>query len=313
MNRRTLLLISFLTALPPACAEGRWTPAPSPERIFEAIRLAPGAAVCEIGAGDGALSIAAARVVGPQGRVYTNELGEDRLRKLREKVAESGLSQITVVPGAPRDTGFPAAACDALFLRDVYHHFAEPEAMTAAIFAALKPGARAAVLDFRPPREAATPAGRAKDGTHGVTPESVARELKSARLDLLPSAPRRPLVPRSRPEARALIHQPTAHESTRLRGDQLSPHVKSTRTHSLQPYGLIQITFHFFAHYSSCHCADSTGRIAANSAWPPPPSPTLPPWPPLIPGESARTTDFALSEYYAKIGVSQCVTSNRCR
>lgn len=187
MNRRTLLLLPFLASLSTAGADDRWTPAPSPERIFEAIHVAPGATVCEIGAGDGTLSLAAARLVGPQGRVYTSELGESRLRTLREKVAESGLAHITVVPGAPRDTGFPAAACDALFLRDVYHHFAEPEAMNAAIFAALKPGARAAVLDFRPPREASSPAGRAKDGTHGVMPETVANELKSAGLHLISS------------------------------------------------------------------------------------------------------------------------------
>jgi tRNA A58 N-methylase Trm61 len=42
--------------------------------------------VCEIGAGEGALSIAAARVVGSQGHVYTSELGDSRVKALQAKV-----------------------------------------------------------------------------------------------------------------------------------------------------------------------------------------------------------------------------------
>jgi hypothetical protein len=54
--------------------------------------------------------------------------------------------------------------------------------MTKAIHRALKPGARVAVVDFTPPpgSSAPTPADRSKDGSHGVTPEIVSRELKDA-------------------------------------------------------------------------------------------------------------------------------------
>lgn len=67
-------------------------------------------------------------------------------------------------------------------MRNVYHHFEDPAAMNASMAAALKPGARLAVVDFSPPpgSEAKTPADRSKDGTHGVTSEALARELKDA-------------------------------------------------------------------------------------------------------------------------------------
>jgi predicted methyltransferase len=104
---------------------------------------------------------------------------------LRDKVAGSGLERITVVAGEASGTGFPAEGCDGLFLRDVYHHFTEPGAMNASIFAALKPGGRAAVVDFTPPREAAAPADRAKDGSHGVMPDTVVRELKEAGFEVV--------------------------------------------------------------------------------------------------------------------------------
>jgi tRNA A58 N-methylase Trm61 len=149
--------------------------------IFEAIGVREGATVCEIGAGDGALSIAAARAVGPEGRVYTSELGESRLKALQKEVAGSGLAHITVVEGDPVKTNFPDAACDALFMRNVYHHFADPAAMNVSISTALKPGGRLAVVDFSPPGKEATRAeDRDNDGMHGVTVESVSREMAQA-------------------------------------------------------------------------------------------------------------------------------------
>lgn len=153
----------------------------TPANIAEAINARPGSTVCEIGAGDGKLSIAMTRIVGPEGRVYANELGESKVQKMRDYVAKRGVSQVTVIAGDPQSTNFPDGACDAVFMRDVYHHFSDPAAMNRSIAAALKPGGRVAVIDFTPPgEEAADPPGRSKDGKHGVTPDTVSRELKEA-------------------------------------------------------------------------------------------------------------------------------------
>jgi SAM-dependent methyltransferase len=66
-------------------------------------------------------------------------------------------------------------------MRNVYHHFGDPAAMNASIFRSLKPGGRLAVVDFAPPgKEAERAADRGKDGMHGVSAETVARELKAA-------------------------------------------------------------------------------------------------------------------------------------
>lgn len=151
------------------------------DEIFAALGLREGLAVCEMGAGDGELTLAAARIVGPRGRVYTSELGAERLRALRERVAESALAHVTVVDGGPQETNFPTGACDALFMRNVYHHFADPAAMNVSIAASLRPGGRLAVVDFAPPDdEAPVPGDRDEDGTHGVRPETLARELQQA-------------------------------------------------------------------------------------------------------------------------------------
>jgi ubiquinone/menaquinone biosynthesis C-methylase UbiE len=150
-------------------------------RIFDALLLRSGATVCEVGAGDGELSIAAAARVGSQGRVYTSELGDERIEALRAKMAAAGRPNIQVVEAASDRTNFPDGACDAIFMRNVYHHFAAPGPMSASLAASLKAGGRLAIVDFTPPgAEAPTPADRDQDNMHGVTPDSVRRELADA-------------------------------------------------------------------------------------------------------------------------------------
>jgi ubiquinone/menaquinone biosynthesis C-methylase UbiE len=177
------LLASFVLGAP--CAAG--AQALATEKIFEAIELKEGRTACEIGAGSGELSIAAAKIVGSSGRVYTSELGDSRVTTLQKNVADAHLSQISVVTGAPAKTNFPDAGCDVLFMRDVYHHFTDPAAMTASIALAVKPGGRVAIVDFTPSgEEAARPDERAKDGKHGVSATSVTREMLAAGFTPVP-------------------------------------------------------------------------------------------------------------------------------
>jgi ubiquinone/menaquinone biosynthesis C-methylase UbiE len=189
VSRRGLFTLTLVTLFVPTIAPARQSGSTiATSRIFEAIGVREGISVCEIGAGDGALTIEAARLVGSNGRVYTSELGASRVKQLQANVAKSGLSMVSVVTGDALKTNFPDGACDALFMRNVYHHFADPGAMNTSIALALKPGGRLAIVDFRPPgKEAAAPADRGKDGTHGVTADTVSRETKEAGLETVSS------------------------------------------------------------------------------------------------------------------------------
>jgi precorrin-6B methylase 2 len=203
-------------------------------KIFEAIGVREGATVCEIGAGDGDLSIAAARAVGPEGRVYTSELGEGRVKALQKAVAASGLAHITVIEGDPVKTNFPDGVCDALFMRNVYHHFADPAAMNASISTALEPGGRLAIVDFSPPgKEAASAEDRDNDGMHGVTAESVSREMAQAGFEPVSSEhgdQRWFLVVVAKPSGRAARQAPTDPGSLAQ-----SPRHYTERPHSHDP------------------------------------------------------------------------------
>jgi precorrin-6B methylase 2 len=170
------------------------------ERITKLIGLRPGMVVADIGAGAGRLTVALARLAGPSGRVYSTEIDSDRLADIRSAVEDAGLRNVVVIEGHASRTNLPEACCDALVLRNVYHHFREPERMAASLFASLRPGGRLLVIDFAPrrlgpargsstesrgDRPAAGGTDRARGEAHGVAPEAVERELEGAGFEML--------------------------------------------------------------------------------------------------------------------------------
>ena len=172
------LLVAALAATAPVRGQGESGDA---ARLAQALHLRPGSVVAEIGAGDGTLTIALAREVGADGRVYTTELGGERVQRLERAVSDSGLSQIAVIEAQERHTNLADGCCDAILMRDVYHHFDDPAPMNASLLAALRPGGRLAIIDFAPSgQEAEAASDRDGSGHHGVGRQAVSRELEAA-------------------------------------------------------------------------------------------------------------------------------------
>jgi ubiquinone/menaquinone biosynthesis C-methylase UbiE len=156
------------------------------EWLIKNLEIHEGSAVGEIGAGDGELTVAMAKAVGPTGKVFSNELNKERLAALAGVAEKAGVKNVTPIEGRESETNFADQCCDAIFMRNVYHHFADPAAMDASLFKSLKPGGRLAVLDFTPPgAEADKPSGRSADGFHGVKAQTVARELVGAGFEVI--------------------------------------------------------------------------------------------------------------------------------
>ena len=118
-------------------------------RLVEVLRIEPGNAVADIGAGSGGLAERMAQAVGREGRMYATEVNPQRLDDLRT-LARGSDPNIVVVEGAPAQANLPDGCCDAIYMRHVYHHFGEPASMNASLYRALKPGGKLAVIDFRP-------------------------------------------------------------------------------------------------------------------------------------------------------------------
>ena len=179
-HRRVLALFAALVAGSAIQAQDN---AADAARLVEVLRVAPGRVLADIGAGPEALlTMPMAKAVGTAGRVYATDLGE-LLGRLRQTIAKAGVGNVEVIEGHPSATNLSAECCHGIYIRNVYHHFADPPAMNASLWRSVKPSGRIAVIDFRPRgSEAAAPADRDEGDQHGVSPETVSRELVQAGL-----------------------------------------------------------------------------------------------------------------------------------
>jgi len=174
LSRAGVLLVAAATLLSRAGSDDSSQAA----RLVELLELRPGAMVADIGAGRGEMSVLVAKRVGSGGRVYATDINEGRLADIRAAVSREHLLNIVVLKGAERATNLPDACCDAIFIRDVYHHFPDPAAMNRSLFAALKPGGRLAIIDFVPEPGSKLPSGAPPNrGGHGIRPDQVSAEV----------------------------------------------------------------------------------------------------------------------------------------
>jgi ubiquinone/menaquinone biosynthesis C-methylase UbiE len=120
-----------------------------PDRALRLLKIAKGAAVADVGAGSGYMSVRMAKIVGPTGRVYANDIQAGMLALLQKNVAKAKLSNVTPVLGTFDDPKLPAGALDLVLMVDVYHEFSEPQAMLRHIHESLKPDGRMVLLEYR--------------------------------------------------------------------------------------------------------------------------------------------------------------------
>ena len=194
-----LLLVASLvgqqTAAPPQGQQGLTdamvkTAAIEVPRLIELLQLKPGMTIADVGAGFGAWTTAFSKWTGPSGRVFSTDVGEKQLAFLRETTKREGLTNVTVLDGAERSTNLPANCCDAILIRDAYHHLTQPADVLRSVAASLKPGGRLAVIDFPPrPNSEVPPGVPANRRGHGVPPEVVIEEVKAVGLTMVSQNP----------------------------------------------------------------------------------------------------------------------------
>lgn len=182
--RRFALLaavVAAVTVWPATPANGQTHPATP--TLLELI--APGSVVADVGAGAGDLTVVLAQHVGPTGHVYATEIDLPRLDQIRRRTAEQGLENVTVFPAAARATNLPVRCCDAVVLRNVYHHLEHPDAINRDLSSlVVRPGGMLVVIDFTPRPDTEPPAGvPANRGGHGVPIEIVIEEVEAAGLE----------------------------------------------------------------------------------------------------------------------------------
>jgi predicted methyltransferase len=151
--------------------------------LTKILRLEPGMAVADVGAGRGAMTVVLGKWLGPSGRVFATDIGATQLATIRDYAKREQLDNVTVFEGAEASTNLPTACCDAVFMRDVYHHLTRPMEFNKSLAAALRAGGYLAVIDFVPdPGSKLFPGVNPNRGGHGISPALVISEVSEAGL-----------------------------------------------------------------------------------------------------------------------------------
>ena len=153
-----------------------------PDQIMDELGIAEASVVADVGAGSGWFTIRVARRVGPNGKVYAEDVQPEMLEAIRRRVKAEGLLNVETILGKGSDPSLPAGSVDAVLLVDAYHEIVDRVTMLRNLAKALRPEpeGRIGVIDFK--LEGSGP-GPPMD--ERVSPETVVNDARKAGLRLL--------------------------------------------------------------------------------------------------------------------------------
>jgi SAM-dependent methyltransferase len=134
----------------------RWQ---QPEEIMDALAIAEGASVADIGAGAGWFTIRLARRVGPNGKVYAQDVQRQMLEAIRRRVSREGLQNVETRLGEGSDPNLPGGSLDAVLVVDVYPEVEDRVAFLQNLAAALEPSGRIGIVNYKPGNGGPGPVG----------------------------------------------------------------------------------------------------------------------------------------------------------
>jgi len=120
-----------------------------PDEVVAALKLAPGTTVADIGAGTGYFARRLSAAVGERGTVLAIDVEPNLVVHLRNRAEEEKTANVVPVLGSADNPRIPAGIADLVLIVDTLHHFDDRPGYLRRLRAALAPGGRVAVIDFK--------------------------------------------------------------------------------------------------------------------------------------------------------------------
>jgi ubiquinone/menaquinone biosynthesis C-methylase UbiE len=140
--------------------------------------IGEGSLVADLGAGGGWFTIRLARRVGPNGRVYAQDIQPKMIASIDRRVQREGLKNVETVLGTAYDPNLPAAV-DVVLIVDAYHEMTDPVTLLKNVRQSLRPGGRVGIVEYTRSGH-----GPGPPMAERVDPETVVRTAEAAGLRL---------------------------------------------------------------------------------------------------------------------------------
>jgi len=152
-----------------------------PDQVMDALLIAEGSKVADVGAGGGWFTIHLSRRVGPNGVVYAEDIQPEMIEAISRRVQRETLTNVKPVLGMPNDPRLPAGL-DAVLIADSYPEMDDPPGAAVPLLKnvarSLKPQGRLGIVNF-------TPGGGGPGPVERVAPEAVIERAAEAGLQLI--------------------------------------------------------------------------------------------------------------------------------
>jgi ubiquinone/menaquinone biosynthesis C-methylase UbiE len=119
-----------------------------PDQVMDALGIADGSSVADLGAGGGWFTVRLARRVGPQGVVYAEDIQEQMIESIERRIQRESLRNVRTVLGKPSDPKLPASELDAVLIVDTFYEFEHPVELLSNVKESLKLHGRLGIVEF---------------------------------------------------------------------------------------------------------------------------------------------------------------------
>jgi len=150
-----------------------------PDQIMDALKIAEGSVVADLGAGGGWFTVRLARRVRENGRVYAEDIQPLMIEAIKRKVQRENLTNVRTVLGTPKDSRLPHGL-DAVLIVGAYHELEDPVTLLKNAADSMKPQGRIGVVDFLPGA-----GGPGPEPDQRVDAETVVRGAVAAKLEVI--------------------------------------------------------------------------------------------------------------------------------
>ncbi len=118
--------------------------------VLDSLEIGTGEVIADIGSGGGLFVFEFAERIGSGGKVFAVDTNKALLSRLEKMLQKQQIENVETLLGNEDGCPLPKSSCDLIFMRNVFHHIANPVLYLRNVKESLKSGGRLAIIEWSP-------------------------------------------------------------------------------------------------------------------------------------------------------------------